>query len=67
MPRWIKPPKRAYGPAFELWADTMHRRGFSAWQIACRAAVSETHVTNAINRYRAMREYYGGDANAKRG
>ena len=65
MARWIKPPKRSYGPAFELWAYTMSSRGFTAWQIACRAAVSETHVTSAINRYETMLELYGGDADAK--
>lgn len=65
MSRWIKPPKRVYGQAFELWAYTMLQRGFTAWQIACRAAVSETHVTSAINRYKTMLELYGGDADAK--
>ena len=65
--RWTKPPKRVYGPAFELWADTMLRRGFTAWEIACRVGVSETYVTNAINRYRAAKELYGGDADAERG
>ena len=65
MARWVKPPKRSYGQAFELWAYTMSKRGFSAWQIACRAAVSETHVTNAINRYETMLKLYGGDADAK--
>lgn len=65
MARWIKTPKRVYGPAFELWAYTMSKRGFTAWQIACRAAVSETHVTNAINRYQTMLELYGGDEDAK--
>ena len=65
--RWTKPPKRVYGPAFELWADTMLRRGFTAWEIACRVGVSETHVTNAINRYRTAKELYGGDADAERG
>lgn len=66
MARWIKPPKRVYGPSFELWAYTMYERGHTAWQIACRAAVSETHVTSAINRYRTMLELYGGEAGAKR-
>ena len=65
--RWTKPPKRVYGAAFELWADTMLRRGFTAWEIACRVGVSETHVTSAINRYRAAKELYGGDADAERG
>lgn len=65
MARWIKPPKRVCGPAFELWAYTMSRRGFTAWQIACRAAVSETHVTSAINRHKTILELYGGDADAK--
>ena len=65
--RWTKPPRRVYGPAFELWCDAMLRRGFTAWQIACHVGVSETHVTNAINRYRAAKELYGGDADAERG
>lgn len=65
--RWASPPRRLDGPAFELWADTMLRRGFTAWEIACRIGVSETRVTSAVNRYRAALELYGrGDGRGRR-
>lgn len=65
--RWKSPPRRIDGPAFGLWADTMLRRGFTAWEIACRIGVSETRVTSAVNRYRAALELYGrGDGRGRR-
>lgn len=65
--RWASPPRRIDGPAFELWAYTMLRRGFTAWEIACRACVSETRVTSAVNRYRTALELYGrGDGRGGR-
>ena len=36
--------------AWERWAREMMRRGFTAWQIATRAGVSETRVTQAYHR-----------------
>lgn len=49
-PRWTKPPTCTTGEPFERWAREMLGRGFTAWQIAQHAGVSETHVTQACRR-----------------
>ena len=53
--RWVKPPACVTGAAFDLWAREMVRRGFTAWQVASRAGVSETRVTQACHREEARR------------
>lgn len=53
--RWVKMPPDATTPKWERWAYDMLRRGFSAWEVAGRAGVSETRVTQACHREEARR------------
>ena len=52
------PPDTA-APKWERWAYEMLRRGFTAWQVAGRAGVSETCVTQAYHREEARRAERG--------
>ena len=54
--RWSRPPARTDGAEFERWAHEMMRRGFTAWKVASKAGVSETHVTQAWHREEARRD-----------
>ena len=49
-------PPDAATPKWERWACDMLRRGFSAWEVAGRAGVSETRVTQAYHREEARRD-----------
>lgn len=53
---WTKPPSCTSGVEFDRWAREMMRRGYSAWQVASRAGVSETRVTQAYHREEARRD-----------
>ena len=53
---WTKPPSYTGGVEFERWAHEMLRRGFSAWQVASKAGVSESRVTQAYHREEARRD-----------
>ena len=48
----LKPPARS-GRSFEGWCWEMDRRGFTAWEMAQTAGVTETRVTQALSRARA--------------
>ena len=56
MARWRKPPADTATAAWERWAHEMVRRGFTAWQVASKAGVSETRVTQAYHREEARRD-----------
>ena len=57
--RWTKPPACTTGEPFERWAHEMMARGHSAWQIASKAGVTETRVTQAYHREEARRAERG--------
>ena len=53
--RWVRPPACTTGVPFERWCWQMLRRGFTAWQVASKAGVPETRVTQAWHREEARR------------
>lgn len=52
-------PPDAATPKWERWAHEMLRRGFTAWQVASKAGVPETRVTQAWHREEARRAERG--------
>ena len=52
-------PPDATTPKWERWAHDMLRRGFSAWEVASKAGVPETRVTQAWHREEARRAERG--------
>ena len=48
-----RPPEARRGAAWDRWCAEMLRRGFTAWQVAQAAGVSETAVTGARHRHEA--------------
>ena len=56
MAMWRKPPADTTTPKWERWAHEMVRRGFTAWQVASKAGVPETRVTQAYHREEARRD-----------